>query len=256
MVLNKTILVTGASRGIGRAIVEELLESYKYIFVVAVVRSRSSLATLQEKFESRIAIVEGDLKDEKTNVRSVNVAIERFGRLDSLILNAAAIEPVGKIADIDVNSWKALFDVNYFSLLYILKSAIPYLRSFCGRVIFISSGASIKPYKSMGAYSGSKAAMNHLSSVLAAEESSITSISFRPGVVDTQMQTSLRENYSSNLDKDMHTRFMDLYQTGQLIPPEKIARIIVNLALNAKKELSGRFISYDDKELMEYEIHN
>ncbi|KTW28025.1 hypothetical protein T552_01887 [Pneumocystis carinii B80] len=256
MLLNKTILVTGASRGIGRAVVEELLKSYEYTFVVAVVRCRSSLATLQEKYESRIAVVEGDLKDEKTSVDSVNTAIQRFGRLDSLILNAAVVEPIGKIADIDVESWKALFDVNYFSLLYTLKSAIPYLRLVCGRVIFISSGASTNPYKSMGAYSGSKAAMNHLSSVLAIEESSITSVSLRPGVVDTQMQTSLREKHVSNLDKDMHARFMNLHQTGQLISPEDSARIIVILALYAKKELSGRYISYDDKELMEYVTHD
>ncbi|QSL66122.1 hypothetical protein MERGE_000497 [Pneumocystis wakefieldiae] len=256
MALNKTVLVTGASRGIGRAIVEELLENYTYISVVAVVRCSSSLATIQEKFESRIAIVQGDLKDAKTNIDSVNMAIERFGRLDSLILNAATVEPVGKIADVDVDSWKALFDVNYFSLLYMLNSAIPHLRSFCGRVIFISSGASIKPYKSMGAYSGSKIAMNHLSSVLASEESSIISISLRPGVVDTDMQTFLRENHASDLDKDTYARFINLYQTGQLIPPKKIAKIIVNLSLNAKKELSGRFISYDDDEMKEYVIDN
>lgn len=83
-------------------------------------RCSSSLATIQEKFESRIAIVQGDLKDAKTNIDSVNMAIERFGRLDSLILNAATVEPVGKIADVDVDSWKALFDVNYFSLLYMV----------------------------------------------------------------------------------------------------------------------------------------
>lgn len=70
------------------------------------------------------------------------------------------------------------------------------------------------------------------------------------------MQTFLRENHASDLDKDTYARFINLYQTGQLIPPKKIAKIIVNLSLNAKKELSGRFISYDDDEMKEYVIDN
>ncbi|CCJ28679.1 unnamed protein product [Pneumocystis jirovecii] len=252
MTVNKSIhvfnfwirLVTGASRGIGKAIVEELLECYSDTFIIAVVRLKKSIFDLEEKFKSRIVIVEGDLKDPETCILAVDTAIERFGRLDSLVLNAGIIEPVGNIVDTDLDAWKALFDVNYFSLLYMireLKRAIPYLRLSCGRVLFISSGASIKPYQSMGAYSGSKSAMNSLSAVLAAEEKLITSISIQPGVVDTQMQTSLREVYSSKLD-----------QRGLLMPPRKVGKTIASLCLHAKKELSGRLVRYDDDELAEY----
>ncbi|KAG4300717.1 hypothetical protein PCK1_003146 [Pneumocystis canis] len=244
------ILVTGALRGIGRAIVEELLECHNDTSIVVVVPSRGSISDLEEKYKLRIAIVEGDLKEAKTNILAVDMAMKQYGRLDSLILNAGIIEPVGNIVDVN------------------LKRAIPHLRESCGRVLLISSGASIKPYQSIGAYSGSKIAMNHLSAVLvvfscnvikvlirkkqAAEENLITSISIRPGVVDTQMQTFLRETYASKLDEVTYTRFMDIYNTGQLMHPRKIGSILANFTLNAKKELSGKFVSHDDDELMHY----
>ncbi|KAG5518577.1 hypothetical protein PMAC_002973 [Pneumocystis sp. 'macacae'] len=104
----------------------------------------------------------------------------------------------------------------------------------------------------MGAYSGSKSAINSLSAVLAAEEKLITSISIQPGVVDTQMQTSLRGVYSSKLDHVTYTRFMDIYKKGLLMSPRKIGRIIAKLCLYAKKELSGKLVRYDDDELTEY----
>ncbi|KAG5518576.1 hypothetical protein PMAC_002972 [Pneumocystis sp. 'macacae'] len=121
MVVNRSILVTGASRGIGRAVVEELLECYCDTFVIAVARVKESVLDLEQKFKSRIVIVEGDLKDPKTSILAVDTAIERFGRLDSLVLNAGIVEPIGNIADVDVDTWKALFDVNYFSLLYTVR---------------------------------------------------------------------------------------------------------------------------------------
>lgn len=98
-----------------------MLECYSDTFIIAVVRLKKSIFDLEEKFKSRIVIVEGDLKDPETCILAVDTAIERFGRLDSLVLNAGIIEPVGNIVDTDLDAWKALFDVNYFSLLYMVR---------------------------------------------------------------------------------------------------------------------------------------
>ena len=71
---------------------------------------------------------------------------------------------MGRIAskDISVDSWKSLFDVNFFSIVETLKGAIPHLRESKGKIIFVSSGAAIGSIVSWGPYSASKAALNSL----------------------------------------------------------------------------------------------
>lgn len=86
--------------------------------------------------------------------------------------------------------------------------------------------------------------MNHLNLTLAAEEPSLTSISVRPGVVDTQMQIDIREVHSALMDEKDVTKFRNLHQQGQLVKPEQPGRVIAKLAVGAQKQLSGQFLEY------------
>jgi len=83
--------------------------------------------------------------DCRTDGPGLSRAINKYDRIDGLILNAGTLDPLGSIGspDINVDSWKRHFDVNFFSLVSALKVAIPVLRkSKPGRVVFISSGAA------------------------------------------------------------------------------------------------------------------
>lgn len=95
-----------------------------------------------------------------------DAARKKFGRIDSLVLNAGTLEPMGRIGDssVSVDAWKQHFDVNVFSLLGTLRSALPDLRMSKngGRIVFISSGAATGNTPGWGAYSAGKAAMNSL----------------------------------------------------------------------------------------------
>ena len=86
--------------------------------------------------------------------------------------------------------------------------------------------------------------MNHLNLTLAAEEPSLTCLSIRPGVVDTQMQSDIRNVHSSLMDEKDVARFQTLHQEGQLLKPEQPGHVIARLALNASRQLSGRFLEY------------
>ena len=100
----------------------------------------------------------------------------------------------------------------------------------------------MRGYSSWGPYGASKAALNHLAMTLAAEEPKITTISIRPGVVDTEMQRNIRETYKEHMDpKDME-KFNGLHKTGKLLKPEQPGQVIANLALNGAMELSGQFL--------------
>ncbi|KAG8793403.1 hypothetical protein FRC16_010965 [Serendipita sp. 398] len=160
-----------------------------------------------------LAVVLGDVTDPSTSKQAVTSAIEQFGHLDGVILNAGVLYPMGTVASIPVDAtasdggssssklsptdtWKSLFDVNFFSLIYTVQEALPALRGSPrkGRIIMVSSGASVKGQYGWGPYAASKAAVNSLVKTLATEEPNIATIAIRPGVVDTDMQTLLRSS--------------------------------------------------------------
>lgn len=72
-------------------------------------------------------------------------------------------------------------------------------------------------------------------------------------MVDTQMQTDIRGKYLSNMDEDDQVKFTGAHKEGKLLPPEKPGHVIARLATDAKKELSGLFLSWSDEKLAAYQ---
>lgn len=112
-----------------------------------------------------------------------------------------------------------------------------------GRIIFTSSGAAVGAYSTWGAYGSSKAALNHLAMTIAAEEQDVTSLSIRPGVVDTEMQRELREIHHTIMDAKDAQKFADLKARNKLLKPSQPGNVIAQLVLNADKSLRGKFLS-------------
>lgn len=145
-----------------------------------------------------------------------------------------------------------MFDVNVFSIISLIQHALPFLRkSEKGSIIIVSSGAALKGYKGWGAYGASKAAVNHITSTLAAEEEGVTSIAIRPGVVDTEMQVMIRADGAASMGDD-HAKFIDLHRTGKLVQPQDPGHVLAALANDAPKALSGKMYSWNDPEMKEY----
>lgn len=102
-----------------------------------------------------------------------------------------------------------------------IQAALPALRESNGRIVMISSGAAVHSYSTWGAYGASKAAINHLAMTLAAEEPGVTTLSIRPGVVDTGMQQDIREKHHKVMDENDRKKFLELKQEGKLLRPEQ-----------------------------------
>lgn len=239
-----TIIVTGASRGLGLAITDFLLSSQAN--VIAIARDCSTLDNLVAQFPGSLKYVAGDVCDPDTMQVALQIALEQYGRLDSVVFNAGVLDPVTKISDGDVNAWKQLFDVNFFSIVAGLQIVLPALRESQGRVVMISSGAATKTYQGWSAYGSSKAAMNHLVQDLGQEERDVTSVAVKPGVVDTDMQRAIREQHGAFMDPLEYARFSGLYERNELNKPEIVAQVIGRLTLQAEKEFSGKFIDWQD----------
>lgn len=85
--------------------------------------------------------------------------------------------------------------------------------------------------------------MNHLALSLGAEEPDVTTVSIRPGMVDTEMQREIREVHHKNMEPDIYSKFFNAHKEGKLLRPEQPGHVMAKLVLDAPKSLSGRFLS-------------
>ncbi|KAG9199507.1 hypothetical protein G6514_008470 [Epicoccum nigrum] len=247
------IILTGASRGIGLKIAHSLLSSPSSHKLVLTSRTASALQDLQSQYGSdRIAIAPGDAADPQLAHTLVSTALSSFGRIDSLILNHGSLDPVKKIADSSPAEWRAAYDTNVFSCVAMIQAALPELRKTKGRIVITSSGAASGAYQGWGAYGSGKAVLNHVAATLGVEEPDVTTVSIRPGVVDTEMQRAIREEHNLAMSSTDQEKFHGLHKEGKLVRPEQPGGVIASLAVRGDKSLSGKFLSWDDESLKGY----
>ncbi|PPQ98534.1 hypothetical protein CVT24_004025 [Panaeolus cyanescens] len=254
--MKPVILVTGASKGIGLAVTRFLLLKFN-ANVIAISRSRT--AELYQLNCESLFTVECDISDENALSNAIALGASHYRGIDGLILNAGTLDPLCRIADsTPLQSWKHHFDVNFFSLVTAVKAAVPYLlkSQLGGKIICVSSGAAVKGTPGWGPYNASKAAMNSLVRrdypTLAEEEPDIVSVAVRPGMVNTNMQATLRAIGSQHMKPEQHSMFVKTFNDGKLVNPEDCGHVIAALSLSAPKSLSGEFVSWDSDECKEF----
>ncbi|POW16093.1 hypothetical protein PSTT_01662, partial [Puccinia striiformis] len=227
--------LTGGSRGIGLSCLEILLKSPIRANVVSLSRSfPAKLLELKKSYHDNLLVVQGDVKNDEDNKRAVESAIKTFGSIDGLILNSGIIhfERIDKNKSLE--AWREVFD------------------SISGAQKGESCSSVLLLLWKVVHHGASKAAMNSLCRTLAAEEPEITSISLRPGVTDTDMQEELRSKGKDIMTPTIYQSCYDLYASSKIVRPERPAEVIVNLSIRADRELTGKFLVWDDEELKTY----
>ena len=237
-------------------------------------RSEAPLRELQARYPKQVQVIVGDLSDFSLAQKAVDLTGREFGGLDGLVINHGVLAPVATVGKCDVEKWKHHFDVNFFSGvafvcvqitlwrlgLFLTKSqtkaALPLLRKSNGRIVLVSSGAATGAYAGWGPYGASKAALNHLAMTLSVEEPKVTTISIRPGVVDTQMQQELREEHGSAMDQQVAARFIALHKEGGLLEPAEPGNVIAKVVLNGPRDLSGLFLRQVNSEYQKFLLLN
>ncbi len=241
------VIVTGASRGLGAAVARWLAKSGAAVTLVA--RSEEKLLEVAAdvgRLGGSSLVVKADVSDFHACRTAVETTRDHFGRIDSLVNNAGIVQPLAPIADTDPDDWRHSIEVNLFGSFYLVRAAISDLRKHKGRIVNVSSGAATMALENASAYCTGKAALNHFTRVLAAEEKGLTALTVRPGVVDTGMQAVLRNEADNALPAQQIAYYRQLKERGELEPPEVPARAIAWLALYAPREFSGKFLDYDD----------
>lgn len=247
---NPAVILSGASRGLGAAIARRLGSVNASVVLLA--RSTVALeavATDVERFGGKAICVAGDVSDAGVCAQVVEKCRNAFGGVDALINNAAVLPPLAPTIDTDVAQWRRHFEVNVFGPYYLIRFAAEYLRQSRGRIVNISSGAANRVIFAAGAYCAAKAALTHLTRVLAVEEPQITSIAVRPGVVDTDMQATLRRVGPQVMPAHEGRFYQELKADGKLEPPDVPGKSIAWLALYAPPAWSGEFLNYDESRI-------
>jgi len=239
----KTALITGSSRGIGEASAKALARCGFSTIALIARKDNDGLLTVKSDIEkdcpdTKVLAYLGDVADEAFIDRLSKDILEKEGRLDVLV-NNAAVSHVGLLQDMTLTEWHRIMDVNLTSVFLLSRAFIPpMLQNGGGRIINISSmwgraGASCE-----AAYSASKGGVEALTKSLAKElsRSNIAVNAIAPGVVDTVM--------NDNLSKEEKEALSEEIPIGRFASPEEIADLVCYLA-KAPLYLTGQVIGID-----------
>ncbi|MEW2501277.1 SDR family oxidoreductase [Amycolatopsis sp. NPDC047767] len=218
----KTALVTGAGRGLGRALALGLAERGAEVVLVA--RSEAELAKTAELAAGPTRVIPADLG----SPAEVAALVEGAGPVDVLVNNAAVTRPVAPTAEVDPADFAAAIATNLTAPVTLTLGLLPgMLTRGWGRVVNVSSGVATHPGSLIGgnAYTTTKAALEAHSRNLAAElaGTGVTVNVYQPGMVDTAMQTEIRGDLGRGLAEPVRRGFADAYENGVLITPEASA---------------------------------
>ncbi|WP_439136894.1 SDR family oxidoreductase [Roseicyclus sp.] len=215
----KTVVITGASRGIGAAAARAFAAQGANVVLLA--RDRDAVAAIAGEIGPRALAVPCDVTRYWEVEAALGAAVTAFGGLDVLISNAGVIDPISDVDAADPEMWSQAIDINLKGVFHGAHAALPLmLQRGGGTLITVSSGAAVNPIEGWSAYCASKAGAKMFTACLNTEYGArgIRALGLSPGTVATDMQREIKQsgvNAISQLDWSVH------------IPPEWPAQALV-----------------------------
>src|SRR5215470_9118877 len=218
-------LVTGASRGLGRATARALADR-GWSLVVDARRAADLAGTTRDL--ARVIAIPGDVTDPGHRADLV-AAVERLGQLDVLINNASALgpSPLPPLRNYPLATLRRVYETNVLAPLALIQLLAAPIGAAHGTLINVTSDAAVEPYPGWGGYGSSKAALDQLTNVLAAEESELRCYAFDPGDMRT----------------DMHQRAFPGEDISDRAAPESVVPALLRLI--DERPPSGRYRATD-----------
>lgn len=236
-------IVTGASRGLGRAAVTALVA--EGVRVVAAARTVEALESLQATAPDRITAAPCDMTDLAAVAGLVDVAMATFGRLD-VVVNNAGIAPAGAFADMGQDVWDRVFTVNVMAPATLARAAAPVLLGQGhGKVINVASTSGLKGKPVLVAYSSTKGAVLRMTEALAAEWAGkgVQVNAIAPGAFATDAQSAVLE------DPEILRRRIRKIPAGRMGDADEIGPLVCYLASPLSNFVTGATFVIDGGEV-------
>ena len=225
----RVALVTGAGRGIGRAIATGLAAAGAKVALVA--RSADQLdqaAAAIKAAGGTAAVIAADLADTAAVTAIPATVAGELGAVDILVNNAAMVQPAGPTLSADPSARHTAFAVNVHAPIQLTLAVVPsMLERHRGRIVNVSAAIVGRPAMMTGlnTYAATKAALEAHTLNLAAEldGTGVTASIYRPGAVDTAMQAWFRDQPPEQIGQHLHDRFTAMHASGTLLTPDQSA---------------------------------
>ena len=227
----KTLIITGASLGIGRALVLEL--AGRGVNLVLNARHAPALkdaAAAGAALGVEVRPVSGNAATSETATALVHQA-QALGSFYGFIHAAGVLHPGPLLWELSERKFQEIMDSHVTAAYQLIRAAVPaLLQQGEGLAVFFGSGAAATVIPGIGAYCVAKAAEEHLAQELAAEAPAITSFVFRPPATETRMQQQARKSTGGGAE-NLHRRFGGYKDRGELSSPEAEAQALVRILI-------------------------
>jgi 3-hydroxybutyrate dehydrogenase len=244
--IRPTVIVTGASRGIGRAVAVAFSRAGARLALVA--RDGGSLAVTADECGGEALVLQSDLTIPEQSRSVVERTRARFGQIDAVV-HAAGVTSAERFVELSDESWRNLFAIDVDAPMYLTRALLPgMLEQAWGRVIFIGSMAGLTGLRRIAAYCAAKHAVVGLTRALAAEyaNSGVTFNCICPSYVDTASTETVVADIAARSGRSIEAaRALLLSPQGRLIDPSEIADLCVYLASDAARSINGQAVSID-----------
>ncbi|MFQ1702031.1 SDR family oxidoreductase [Loktanella agnita] len=217
--VGKTVLITGASRGIGAAAARNFADAGANVALVA--RSTDEISEIAGEIGEKALAIPCDVSRYGEVEAAIAATARSFGGLDVLINNAGVVDPISHLAESDPDAWSRAIDINLKGVMHGMRAALPgMIAQGHGTIINVSSGAAHGPVEGWSAYCSAKAGAYMLTRVAdnEARDHGVRVLGLSPGTVATDMQRNIKAsgiNPVSQLDWSVH------------IPPEWPAQALL-----------------------------
>ncbi len=189
----KTVVITGASRGIGAAAVRTFAAAGANVALLA--RTGDAIGAIAREIGDRALAVTCDVSSWSQVKAAVDQAAWRFGGIDVLVNNAGVIEPISMLRKSDPAAWSKAFDINLKGVYHGMRAVVPLMRERgSGTVLTVGSGAAHNALEGWSHYCASKAAVHMMTKALHKEEAraGVRAMTLSPGTVATEMQREIK----------------------------------------------------------------
>ncbi len=244
MLKNKNVIVTGAGRGIGRAIAEEC--AAREATVVILSRTISELQETEaaiKKADGRCYACICDISSDSDVSDVVSFAHEKCGQIDVLVNNAGVQPPIGPFSDTDMSEWKKNVEINLFGTARFIHAVLPeMIQRKRGKIIILSGGGSTSPRPNFTAYAVSKTALVRLTETLAMElkQFNVDVNAISPGAINTKMLEEVIQ--AGKASGDEFAAAAKRKETGG-DDPKVVAGLVSFLASDVSDGITGKLIS-------------